>query len=484
MKTSPVQYLPLDGAETADLRTTLEEVFAGGSDPICFIHLQKFHSFAAFKESGQLPFGAVRLGKTQQKLAVFFDFLPVNARDLLEWARGLTPYASQPVRIITRPVAPSQSSDPKKWVLKHMGDWCLTASLPEAVGLHVGSLIQFSPVPRREDEFEPALITLGFGKMYQLLDELDLWRRQFFQQVNITEPIRLKMHQAIDELLEKPEKSQGKDELVLRTGKFKSKYRDICRECIPSISNIYPGALPKILLLGETGVGKTLIARNLARDLSGDKAPFIRRSIPEYACKEDDFEYDVFGFAGGSYNDAPDTGRRGALFERIGGIVFLDEIGDATPIMQQKLLAYLDDFKIHPKGLATGIFCPVFIIAATNRPPTDLRPDLLRRFSVRLNVPSLQDRKEEFPWLLDILMQNPSINPLPKIREVSEDALNVLKEIDFSNANFRLLEQLLIYARIRAVKAGRSKILKSDVELAKARVADMAPELRDTKAVK
>ena len=94
-----------------------------------------------------------------------------------------------------------------------------------------------------------------------------------------------------------------------------------------------PKALPRVLLLGESGVGKTLVARYLAMvGIDKNKVqsrPFGRVSLPQYIGKESMFEYDVFGYRW-YYTDAPAQGSRGYLLNHLGGVVFFDEIGDAS----------------------------------------------------------------------------------------------------------------------------------------------------------
>jgi DNA-binding NtrC family response regulator len=217
-------------------------------------------------------------------------------------------------------------------------------------------------------------------------------------------------------------------------------------------------------------VGKTLIARNLTRADNGARLPFIRVSIPEFACKEEDFESEMFGFRGGAYTGAPDDGSLGILLRHIGGVVFLDEIGDATPTMQAKLLAYLDDFNVRPRGFLTSLFSPTLIIAATNYDlkakvkSGDFRQDLLMRFPVRTRIPSLNERKDWFPLILDTLLQSEKVNPSQSVTNIGQAALVQLTQRDYTNGNFRMLENTLTEAVERARRQGRAFLLNTDIQ--------------------
>jgi DNA-binding NtrC family response regulator len=309
-----------------------------------------------------------------------------------------------------------------------------------------------------ENEF----LTLTFGPMQRAVESLESHRRRYAASVGVTEALREKLHRTLASAYAmKPAKGDDPaDEAVKKYNKQLADNR---------LGNMRPDSIPRILLTGETGVGKTLIARSLARVQRDDALPYIRVPIPEFAGKEEDFESEMFGYRGGTYTGSPLDGNIGILMKHIGGVVFLDEIGDATPTMQAKLLAYLDDFKVRPRGFLASLFAPTLIIAATNYDldarvkAGDFRKDLLMRFPVRTHIPSLNERKDWLPLILDTLLQSEKVNPGQTITDIGDGALSQLTQWDYRDGNFRLLENTLTAAVERARRQARPFLVAQDV---------------------
>lgn len=210
--------------------------------------------------------------------------------------------------------------------------------------------------------------------------------------------------------------------------------------------------------------------------------PFKRVPVPEYLQRESDFEYDVFGYCAKAFTESHPDGKKGFLLERMGGVVFFDEIGDASPAVQAKLLAYLDDYQVVPRGWSgEPLFCPMLVVAATNRPIDEwaakgsdelskdiasfFRNDLFRRFNYVIRIPSLNDRREELPFILDTMLQMLAFNPgeTIRVREVGAKALKKLMEFDYDRGNFRDLENMVRNACRQAVRDGRTHLVEKDV---------------------
>ena len=230
--------------------------------------------------------------------------------------------------------------------------------------------------------------------------------------------------------------------------------------------------IPKLLLRGHSGVGKSLIAAYIHRRTGWDRPP-LRIPIPEYLRKEDMFEYDLFGYCKGAYTGGKEEGSCGLLLANVGRVVFLDEIGEANAYLQAKLLAFLDDYKVRPRGWAGDpFFCPVLVVAATNRDldamvrKQEFREDLLARFTDRYKIPNLNERIDDLPFILDCLLQRSAMNHGGKIKEIGRQAFESLKRKDFSKGNFRQLENLFRKACERAGRDGRNYIVQADVESA------------------
>jgi DNA-binding NtrC family response regulator len=167
---------------------------------------------------------------------------------------------------------------------------------------------------------------------------------------------------------------------------------------------IAPTPLP-ILLTGETGTGKEMLARAIHR--ASDRAdrplvPFNCTAVPR-----DMLESQLFGYRKGAFTGA-DTSFAGVIRSAAGGTLFLDEIGEVGLDLQPKLLRFLESFEIHPLGESQPVKVDVRVIAATNARLEQLvatgrlREDLFYRLNVvRLRLPPLRERREEIPPLVE-----------------------------------------------------------------------------------
>lgn len=160
-----------------------------------------------------------------------------------------------------------------------------------------------------------------------------------------------------------------------------------------------------ILILGENGTGKELIARELHRQSSRSDKVFL--AVDLGAIADTLFESELFGHVKGAFTDAK-TDRPGRFETASGGTLFLDEIGNLRPEGQAKLLTALEKRTIMRVGSNKPIPIDIRLICATNKPIHDLiddgrfREDLLYRINtVEIRIPPLRDRPEDIPLLLD-----------------------------------------------------------------------------------
>jgi two-component system nitrogen regulation response regulator NtrX len=164
------------------------------------------------------------------------------------------------------------------------------------------------------------------------------------------------------------------------------------------------GSDARILITGESGVGKELVALAIHRASPRAGGPFVE--VNGAAIPEELIESELFGHVKGSFTGAVDD-RKGKWEQAHGGTLFLDEIGDMSPRTQAKILRAIQDGRITPVGATKAIATDVRILAATNRDLPSMiragtfREDLYFRLAVvPLRVPPLHERPEDIPALV------------------------------------------------------------------------------------
>ncbi len=185
-----------------------------------------------------------------------------------------------------------------------------------------------------------------------------------------------------------------------------------------------------ILVLGESGSGKEVLARAIHTESPRAEAPFVAVSCA--ALTESLLESELFGHEKGAFTGA--VARRKGKFESAsGGTLFLDEVGDISPKLQLDLLRVLEERKLHRVGGAEPIEVDVRIVAATNRDlrravqEGSFREDLFYRLNViPIVMPPLRERKEDVPLLVEYFIENLSVEMKKKLDGVSPEAMAAL----------------------------------------------------------
>jgi two-component system nitrogen regulation response regulator GlnG len=208
-----------------------------------------------------------------------------------------------------------------------------------------------------------------------------------------------------------------------------------------------------VLITGESGSGKELVARALHRHSPRATGPFI--ALNTAAIPKDLLESELFGHERGAFTGAA-AQRRGRFEQADGGTLFLDEIGDMPAELQTRLLRVLSDGQFYRVGGHTPIKVNVRVIAATHQ---DLevrvreglfREDLFHRLNViRLRLPALRERREDIPLLVRHFMQKSARELGMEAKGVSEAALRTLVNLPWSG-NVRQLENVCHYLTVMA----------------------------------
>ena len=188
-----------------------------------------------------------------------------------------------------------------------------------------------------------------------------------------------------------------------------------------------------VLVTGETGVGKELVARAIHTRSVRRDGPFV--AVNMSAIPQELLEGELFGHVRGAFTGAGHL-RKGLFTEADGGTLLLDEIGDMSFVLQAKLLRVLQFGEIRPVGSDRTHYVDVRVVAATHRHLPSLvtegrfREDLFYRLDVLpLFVPPLRDRREDIPALAEyFLAQACQRAPQSPVRSIGRDALRVLAE--------------------------------------------------------
>jgi two-component system response regulator AtoC len=224
-----------------------------------------------------------------------------------------------------------------------------------------------------------------------------------------------------------------------------------------------------VLVRGETGTGKEVIARAIHQHSAYEAEPFI--AVNCTALTDTLLESELFGHVKGAFTGA--IGARKGYFELAGqGTIFLDEIGDTSPDFQTKLLRVLQERRFYPVGGEEPRETTARVIAATHQPIEDLieegrfREDLYFRLKVvQIHVPPLRERRGDIELVAHALLGRIREETRRDVRRISDDAVARLCAYDWPG-NVRELENALMRAAIVArgtVIGGDHLILGDDL---------------------
>ena len=209
-----------------------------------------------------------------------------------------------------------------------------------------------------------------------------------------------------------------------------------------------------VLVYGERGTGKELIARSIHYNSSRNDRPFI--PVDCASLVESLMESELFGHVRGAFTGAH-TAKKGLFEEADGGTIFLDELTNLSLSMQVKLLRFLQEHEIKRVGSTESVKVDVRMIAATNQPLEPLvksgkfREDLFDRLNVvSITLPPLRDRKEDIPLLANYFLQKSSEENHKNISHISPEALELLTQYSWPG-NIRELENTIERAVILSI---------------------------------
>ena len=213
-----------------------------------------------------------------------------------------------------------------------------------------------------------------------------------------------------------------------------------------------------VLITGETGTGKELVAKAIHAKSPRAQLPFV--AINCGALPDALMESELFGHRKGAFTGAEQS-RKGFLEVVSGGTLFLDEIGDISAKMQVDLLRVLDDKKMFSVGSKTPVEVDFRLISATRKDlekciqDGEFREDFFYRINViRVHLPSLRERKGDIPLLVDHFMEKYSHETTKHVDRIKSDAVSLLTSYDWPG-NVRELKNVVE----RAVVLSKSRTL-------------------------
>ncbi len=329
---------------------------------------------------------------------------------------------------------------------------------------------------RRQNSHVPVIVMTAFGTIEAAVEAMKAGAADFLLKPFSLDHLMTVVNKALEVRALRDENRKLREELGVRYDWTNIIGRSpAMQEIFGTISRVAP-TRATVLLCGESGVGKDLIARAIHYHSPRSGRPFVKINCT--AIPENLMESELFGYEKGAFTGA--TSSKPGKFEQAdGGTVFLDEIGDVPPSIQVKLLRILQEREFERLGSNKTRQIDVRVLAATN---ADLRAaleegrfreDLYYRLNVMpINIPPLRERKEDIPFLAEHFVTKFSKELGSPVTSISSGAMQKLLEYHWPG-NVRELENVI----------ERSLVLCSGQTLEAADIRlDMVPRTRAASA--
>jgi DNA-binding NtrC family response regulator len=305
--------------------------------------------------------------------------------------------------------------------------------------------LQFIGALRRQNSHTPVIVITAFGSVETAVEAMKTGAADFVTKPFSLDHLLTVVNKALEVCALRDENTKLREELGVRYEFDNIIGRSpAMQEIFATITRVAP-TRATVLLAGESGVGKDLIARAIHFHSPRRDKPFVKINCS--ALPENLMESELFGYERGAFTGAV-TSKPGKFEQADTGTVMLDEIGDVPPSIQVKLLRVLQERELERLGSNKTKQIDVRVVAATN---ADLRvalengtfrEDLYYRLNVLpLNIPPLRQRKVDIPYLADHFVEKVS-KDMGRSCKLAEDALERLMAYDWPG-NVRELENAI-----------------------------------------
>lgn len=318
----------------------------------------------------------------------------------------------------------------------------------------------------------PVIVMTGYGAIETAVDAVRQGAYHYMTKPFTLDELALFARRAVEELRVRDEARQLREALLDRTSLGGLVAESAAMREVLDIARRVADAATPVLILGETGTGKTALARALHATSGRSAHPFV--AVNCAALPEALLETELFGHAKGAFTGAA-SARQGLFLEAHGGTLLLDEVGEMSPALQAKLLYTVESGAVRPVGTDKEVKVDVRILAATHRDLRErvqagaFREDSLYRLDVvTIELPALRHRRDDIPLLVErLLLEARKKHPQSPVEGLAGDAIATF--LDYSwPGNVRELA----HALERVVLLGRSRV---------AHLPDLPPSITQAK---
>ncbi|HUA20722.1 MAG TPA: sigma-54 dependent transcriptional regulator [Bryobacteraceae bacterium] len=318
---------------------------------------------------------------------------------------------------------------------------------------------------REQDSHKPVIVMTAFGSIETAVEAMKAGAVDFLPKPFSLDHLMTVLNKALEVRSLREENRELRAELSQRYQFDNIVGRsEAMREIFATIERVAP-TRATVLLCGESGVGKDMIARAIHHHSPRTDKPFVKINCT--ALPENLMESELFGYEKGAFTGA-NVSKPGKFEQADTGTVFLDEIGDVPPGIQVKLLRILQEREFERLGSNKTRHVDVRVLAATNvdlraaLEQGEFREDLYYRLNVLpINIPPLRDRKEDIPFLAKHFVAKLSKDLGSRVESISDAAIQRLMEYHWPG-NVRELENVIE----RSLVLGNGPVLEpSDIRL-------------------